>query len=295
MNLAQIGETAVRYLDLELFTIAGSKVTLGTLFAALAVLLATVAVSRISQRAFDRWLQRGDIKDPGTVRAINRLLHYAILLVGAGISLETVGFNLTALFTAGAVFAIGLGFAMQNIAQNFVSGIILLLERSIKPGDILEVEGRIVKVSRMGIRATVARTLDEEDLIIPNSGLVQAPVKNFTLADSLYRLRTTVGVVYGSDMHDVRRVLEETAREVAWRDPGKAPRIFLAEFGDSAVNFEVGVWIGDPWRSRILRSELNEAIWWALKAAGITIAYPQLDLHLDPPVVESLRLAGQRA
>jgi small-conductance mechanosensitive channel len=210
------------------------------------------------------------------------------MAVGLGIGVHALGINLTALFAAGAVFAIGLGFAMQNIAQNFVSGLILLVERAIKPGDVLEVDGRLVRVVRMGIRATVSRTLDDEDLIIPNSTLVQSTVKNYTLRDPHYRVRSAVGVVYGSDMALVRRTLEEAARNFPGRDPGTEPRILLLGFGTSSVDFEVSIWTTNPWRMRTVRSELNETIWWAFKSAGVTIAFPQLDVHFDPPIADSL-------
>lgn len=292
MDAVQLANLMGDVLDIRLFTAFGTEVSIGSAIAVFVILALTWLLSRATQKAFERVLAREELEDPGTVRAAQRLTHFVILLVGMGVALETVGFDLTALFTAGAVFAIGFGFAMQNIAQNFVSGVILLIERSIKPGDVLEVEGSIVKVARMGIRATVARTLDEEDIIIPNSVLVQTPVKNYTYADSLYRLRTSVGVVYGSDMKQVLQALDRVAREMSWRVPNKEPRIFLLGFGDSSVDFEVGVWISDPWRVRIHKSELNQAIWWALKEAGVVIAFPQLDLHLDPPVMESLRLAA---
>lgn len=146
-----------------------------------------------------------------------RLIYYALLMLGLGIALHTIGINMTGLFAAGAVFAVGVGFAMQNIASNFVSGVILLLEGAIKPGDVLEVEDRVVRVREMGMRAAVARTLDDEDLIIPNSALVQSTVKNFTLRDHLYRLKSTVGVVYSSDMAKVEETLVSLAEMLPWR------------------------------------------------------------------------------
>ena len=208
--------------------------------------------------------------------------------MGIAVALHTVGINLTALFAAGALFAVALGFAMQNITQNFASGVILLVERSIKPGDILKVEGKLVKVIRMGIRATVSRTLDDEEIIIPNAVLVQNSVTNYTLKDKLYRLRAMVGVVYWSDMALVRETLEKVARQIPWRVENLDPRILLRQFGSSSVDYEVSVWIDDPWRLQLRLSELHEAIWWALKEAGITIAFPQVDVHLDPPVMRSL-------
>jgi small-conductance mechanosensitive channel len=276
-------------LDFRLFQVGETPITVATLIVFMLIILAAVVISFLLQRALATGFRIRGITDEGTIGVTRKLVHYFVMFVGLGIGLQTVGINLSTLFAAGAVFAIGIGFAMQNIAQNFVSGIILLLERSIKPGDVLRVEGRLVKVRKLGIRATIARTLDNEEIIVPNSAIVQSAVTNYTLRDSLYRLRCPVGVVYGSDMALVRRTLEETARLVTWRYAEKAPVILLTEFGNSSVNFEVSVWMEDPWRAQRAKSDLNESIWWALKEAGITIAFPQLDIHLDPPVVQSLQ------
>ncbi len=220
--------------------------------------------------------------DPGTTELALRIIHYAIMALAIAVGLQTVGIELAALFAAGAIFAIAVGFAMQNIAENFVSGLILVGERSIKPGDVLEVGGQVVRVVRMGIRSTVARTRDDEDLIIPNSRLVGDTVKNFTLRDSIFRIRCKVGVAYGSDPRQVMEILERAADRLEWRAPDHPPQTVLTGFGDSSVNFEVRVWIDDPWQATGLESSLNEAVWYALRAEGITIAFPQLDVHVDP-------------
>jgi small-conductance mechanosensitive channel len=291
--LEQIRETYGQF-DIPLFEISGTTVTVATLISFALIVIATFVIAGLMQRGVTRTFSRKGQEDQGTAAIASRLVRYLILIGGLGIALNTVGINLTALFAAGAVFAVAIGFAMQNISQNFVSGVILLLERAIKPGDVLEVEGRIVRVRDMGIRATIGRTMDEEDIIIPNSQLVASPVKNYTLKDSLYRLRTVVGVVYSSDMARVRALLEGTAEEMDWRSKQQQPRVLLKEFGDSSVNFEVSLWIEDPWTMQQRRNELNEAVWWALKDAGITIAFPQLDVHFDPQVVERLG-TGPRA
>ena len=237
-------------------------------------------------------MTRRGVVDEGVVDVTNKLLHYVALFVGFGIALRLVGFDLSTLFAAGAIFAVGIGFAMQNIAQNFVSGVILLLEQSIEPGDVLEVEGRFVKVREMWIRSTVARTLDDEEIIIPNATIVQSTVKNYTLKDSIYRLRAKVGVIYGSDMALVKKTLEEVGASMKWRNRTKDPLVLMIEFGDSAVVFEVSVWIDDPWVQRRAFSDLNEAIWWAFKEKGIVIAFPQLDVHLDRDALEAIRRAA---
>jgi small-conductance mechanosensitive channel len=273
--------------DRTFFTIGRTPVTPSLLLLLLTVVAGALLASWLLQRVLERGLRAARVRE-GTVAATRRLAHYAVLAAGLGVLLEVMGVDLTTLFAAGAIFAIGIGFAMQNIAQNFVSGVILLLERSIKPGDVLEVEGRFVRVQEMGIRATIARTLDEEEIIIPNSTIVQSAVKNYTLESSIYRLRATVGVVYASDMALVRRTLERVASEMPWRVREKDPLVLMTEFGDSAVMFEVSVWIDDPWRTRRAKSDLHEAIWWAFKREGIVIAFPQLDVHFDPRVVEKL-------
>jgi small-conductance mechanosensitive channel len=130
----------------------------------------------------------------------------------------------------------------------------------------------------------MVRTRNEEEIIVPNSILVLSMVKNYTLSDASFLLSSTVGVVYGSDMRKVREVLEATAKSIPWRDGTKDPRVLMTEFADSAVNFKVFVWTNEPWIARRLTSGLNEAIWWALKKAGIVIAFPQLDVHFDPRV-----------
>jgi small-conductance mechanosensitive channel len=282
MNLQQILGAIKEGLQVQLFTIRTTKVTTGSLLVVVVVVLATYLLSRLTRRAIQRFFEKKALTSRANSEVLQRISQYLIMLTGGVASLQVIGIDLSTLFAAGAIFAVGFGFAMQNIAQNFVSGIILLVERSIKQGDILEIEGQVVKVMKMGIRSTMVRTRNEEEIIVPNATLVQGMVKNYTLSDATYLLRATVGVVYSSDMRKVREVLEETGRRIPWRDKHHEPRVLMTEFADSAVNFQVFVWTHEPWIARRLTSELNEAIWWALKEAGIVIAFPQLDVHFDP-------------
>lgn len=285
---------ATEILDFTLLTLSGTPVTVGTVITAVVILIVSWWVSRGLQRAIGRALQRRTVAE-GSITVITRLVHYAVIFVGIGIALDTIGFSLGALFAAGAVFAVGIGFAMQNIAQNFMSGVILLVERSIKPGDVLEVEGKVVRVGRMGIRTTIAQTRDDEELIVPNSILVQGTVKNYTLQDSIYRLRALVGVVYSSDMRLVLEQLTRVANEQPWRSSRRDPRVLMTNFGDSSVNFDVSVWMDNPWEAPMALSQLHQAIWWALKDAGVTIAFPQLDVHFDRDVTEPMARLATRA
>ena len=147
----------------------------------------------------------------------------------------------------------------------------------------------------MGVRASIAQTRNGEDVIIPNSVLIQTSVKNYTLKESVCRARVPVGVVYGSDMARVRERLEAVAAELSpkWGVTGRAWQVVMTSFGDNSVNWELAVWISDPWDLRAALSDLHEAVWWSFKEAGIVIAFPQLDVHFDSPVTESLRHLAQ--
>jgi small-conductance mechanosensitive channel len=287
LNFDSFGENIAELSSKPLFTLSGTQVTPLSVLIFFIVISFSVLLSFLLQRALKKAFSRRFAKREGTFAAILRLVHYSVVIIGFGIGLQTVGINISALFAAGAVFAIAIGFAMQNIVQNFVSGIILLVERTIKPGDILEIEGTVVKVIDMGIRTTIVRTWRDEELIMPNSIFSQSPVKNFTLRDNEFRLGITVGVAYESDMKKVIAVLEKTARDMPWRQPEPEPRVLLQDFGDSAVIFGVYLNVDDPWKQRVYMSELRIAVWFAFKEASITIAFNQVDLHFDPPVTEA--------
>jgi potassium efflux system protein len=282
------------FIRVELFKVGSTRVTPTTLVIAGVIVLLSFLCSRVIRAGIRRFFQRSGLAPTGEAGAVERLVHYGVMLMGILVAMRTTGIRLDALFAAGAVFAVGFGFAMQNIAQNFVSGVILLFERTIKPGDVIEVGGQIVKVQQMSIRATIVRTLDEEDVIVPNSSLVQSNVKNFTLEDNIYRVRVLVGVSYASDVPKVKAVLESCARSMDYREKGFEPRVLLLHFGASALEFEASVWMRDPWNHRIAGSRLREAIWLAFKEQQISIAFPQVDVHLALPVAESLRLLSER-
>lgn len=294
ITLPQFTDAIFGLLNFSLFKIADTPISLMTVAIVTVVMMVSSWVSRMVQGGVRQTaaLQLGSRVNPATVKAFERLIHYLILMLGLGVGLQTAGVNLSALFAAGAVFAVGLGFAMQNIAQNFVSGIIVMVERVIRPGDVLELEGQVVRVEEMGIRSTVVRTLSDEFLIVPNASLAQNTIKNYTLRKPALRIRAMVGVAYESDLRAVRQALLAAASRVEGQVAGQEPIALLRDFGASSVDFELSIWIGDPWSRDRRTSELRDAIWWALKEHGITIAFPQLDIHVDAPLMQALSRAS---
>lgn len=274
----------LQFLQFKLFTIAGTTLTVATALIFSLIIVGTFFVSWLIRGALGRAMKARGVKNLGTLKVSQRLLHYVVMLVGFGIGLQTIGINLGALFAAGAVFAVAIGFAMQTITQNFVSGIILLLERAIKPDDILKIDNQIVRVVHMGIRATVVKTMDDEEIIVPNSVLVQSSVTNLTMSSTELRARVNVGVAYDSDMHLVEGVLMEAAMALQSRDSSKTPVVLLTDFGASSVDFATFVWVEEPWMLFKIQSDLRMAIWWAFQEHRIEIPFQQIDVHFDAPV-----------
>jgi len=292
VNWAELAKRGRTIANTELFSVGTNKITLATILIVVGIVVLTAVASRMVQAGIRRALARRGIDAEGTLATTNRLTHYAIMVVGLAIAMQTAGIKLDALFAAGAVFAVGFAFAMQNIAQNFVSGLILLLERTIHAHDIVELDKEPVRILQMGIRSTLVETLDGESMIVPNSLLVQSTVKNYTLRDRLVRVRVSVGVSYASDMKQVRQLLEGVGERHTKERPAL---ITLEDFGSSSVVWDIAIWMDDAWRFRAKQSQLREEIWELFKERGVEIAFPQVDVHFDPPVADGLARLGRAA
>jgi len=218
--------------------------------------------------------------DRGASDAINKLIHYSFLFVGIMLAISLIGLNLTSFaFLTGAV-GIGVGFGLQNIVNNFVSGLMLLFERPFKVGDMVVVDNETGTVRRIGLRSTIIETFDRSELIVPNSQFISGKVTNWTRSSQFARIRIPVGVAYGSDIQLVLRLLKEAAetdRRIL-RDPPPNP-LFL-RFGDNALEFELHAWIADVKERLAVTSHLCQEIAARFDEATVEIPYPQRDLHL---------------
>jgi len=227
----------------------------------------------------------------GQQYAIARIAGYIVLVLGLLIGVETVGIKLSSLAVIAGALGVGIGFGLQNIVSNFVSGLIILAERPIQIGDRIDLGNNTVgKVVRIGARATHVLTNDNIMVIVPNSDFINNRVVNWTHIDPRVRLRLIIGVGYASDPHTVEKLLLEVANENpnVLKDP--TPTVAFKEFGESSLNFELRVWAGDmAHRPGNLESQLNFAIWDKFKQHGIEIPFPQRDLHIKEPVRVELK------
>lgn len=272
-------------------TIGSVNVTVGLILAAAACLYGSLLASRVVEFILLRDVFARRRVDPGIGISIVRLLHYFIVLVGLLLALSLLGFQLTNLTIIASALSVGIGFGLQTIVNNFVCGLILLFERPVKVGDIIQLGEQWATIRKIGLRATVVQTFDRADIVVPNSELITNQVTNWTLADRNMRIILSVGVAYGSNVPLVLRTLQECTAEHprVLKDP--APMIFFMGFGDSSLDFQVRVWIDDIDYMNVVRSELNQAIDRRFREEGVEIPFPQRDLHLRsvaPPAAESL-------
>src|SRR5262252_7589160 len=229
---------------------------------------------------FNRFLARSGL-DRSLQYAIAQVISNIVLVVGIFFVLENAGIHLAALTVFAGAVGVGVGFGLQNIASNFISGLVILAERPITIGDRVEVAGILGRVRQIRARSTVIRTSDNITMIVPNTKFIDSPVKNWHYGDPRVRFRIPVGVAYGSDVHKVREVLLAVAHENAHTLKEPAAAVFLDKFGDSSIDFRLVAWSREMSHSpRRFRSDLNYLIYKHLTAAGIEIPNPQRDLHI---------------
>jgi small-conductance mechanosensitive channel len=218
----------------------------------------------------------------GQADAWATLAQWAILVGGILFAAASAGIAGGQLAVLAGALGVGIGFGLQNIVNNFVSGFILIFEQPIKVGDRIEISSLSLtgEVRRIGIRSSTIRTFDGADVVVPNSNLIQSEVINWTLSDSKRRFQVDVGVKYGTDPNRVIELLRSVADGVPRILRHPEPLVLFMGFGDSSLNFSVRVWSATFEDSIVLRSVLAVAINDALKAEGIEIPFPQRDLHL---------------
>jgi small-conductance mechanosensitive channel len=216
----------------------------------------------------------------GVGATISRLSYYAVLLVGFLIALSAAGLGLDRFTVIIGAFGVGIGFGLQNIVNNFVSGLILLFERPIQIGDKVQVGELLGEVTKIGTRASTLRTFEGSEVIVPNGDLISGQVINWTLSDLQRRVEVTVGVAYGTDPEKVLQLLLDVAKAHEQVLPKPDSQALFMGFGESSLDFSLRVWIADFDKGFRVRSDLAVAVNRALAEAGIEIPFPQRDLHI---------------
>jgi small-conductance mechanosensitive channel len=244
----------------------------------------------------------------GVPNAVSTALHYILLLAAFILAVAATGADLNKFAILAGAFGVGIGFGLQNVVNNFISGLILIAERPIMPGDTIEFGNRIGDVKRIGLRSSTIRTWSGAEVIVPNGTLISNEVINWTLSDKQRRLDIPVGVAYGSPVTEVMEILVSVAAQHRDIMDNPSPRTLFIGFGDSSLNFELRCWTGHFEQFRRISSDLVVGIEAALNEAGIVIPFPQRDLHFktvdanaartmrgEPPVEAQQRPAPEDA
>jgi len=271
-------------LHYRLFDLNQTPITLASLFLFAAVLLVFFIFSRLINRGIlKRVLGRFQIEE--SIRfTLVRISHYLVMIIGLIIAFQFVGIDLTGLTMIFGLLSVGIGFGLQNVTSNFIAGLILLFERPIKVGDRISVGDTDGNVIAINMRATTVQSLNNISIIVPNSEFIASNVVNWSHGDPKIRLDVKVGVSYGSDIDLVIKALREVADAHPKVRAVPEPSVLLDEFGDSSWNMELRIWIDEPKRIYVIRSEINIAIVRKFREYKIEIPFPQRDLHVRSPL-----------
>ncbi|EDY86253.1 transporter, MscS family [gamma proteobacterium HTCC5015] len=270
-ELITIGEFTLKVYDLVVFG---------------ALALGAIVVSIVMRIMINRLAEGRDVREQANIHIVGKLVYYVLLVVGFMLALSSLGMDISKIALLASALSVGIGFGLQSVFNNFVSGIILLFERSIKVGDVVELEdGMLGTVREINIRSTRVNTPDNMDVIVPNSEFVSTRVRNWTFSDRYRRVRVPFGVHYKSDKEVVRKAALEAASRVPLTITDvedRAPQAWLLEFGDNSLNFELIVWVDPKAVSKpmALRASYMWELETSFKEYDIEIPYPQRDIHL---------------
>ena len=256
------------------------SISLGSVLVfAIAVLVVFWVARGVRMLVHDEVLHRLQVSR-GVGNSVASLTYYAILVAGLLLALSAAGFKISQLAIVFGALGVGIGFGLQGVVANFVAGLVLMFERPIQPGDVVDVADTSGTVGEIGLRATTIRTFDGADVVVPNGALVAGNLTNWTLRDQSRRIEIKLGVAYVSKPEQVAQLLRDTAARTPGIVERPAPVAFFMEFGQSSLDFSLRAWTHDPENWRAIRSDLAMRLHRALGEAGIEIPFPQQDVHL---------------
>ena len=268
-------------LKYELLSVGDTRITTSNILFFFIVALLTLMVIQANRRIFTR--VQATAENPASVYVLQRFSHYIVVGLGAFLCLSVLGIDMTHLALLATALSVGLGFGLQSIFSNFFSGIIVLLERSLKVGDFIELDNGVSgTVQEINIRSTLVRTRNNIDILVPNSEFVNGRVTNWTLGDPTFRLQIPFGVAYGTDKEQVRKAVMEAAYRLPFTLdlPEKKPDLWLVNFGENSLDFELVVWV-DP-KKNTSPGGMRPAYLWEIETSfrehGIEIPFPQREV-----------------
>ena len=268
------------------FHIGRQKISLLTILSGILSVLVTLMAAMWLGRVLENRVMAAENLDMNLRVVLAKLFRAVLVVLGILVALPLAGIDITVLSVFGGALGVGIGFGLQKIASNYVSGFIILIDRSIHPGDSLTVEGRFGTVSQLTARYMVLKSLDGTEAIIPNETLISSTVINHSYTNRHIRVGIPVQVSYQSDLERAMEIMKEAATKQPRVLADPETKVFLKSFGDNGIDLEMSIWINDPEEGQLgLKSDINLEIWRQFQAAGIEIPYPQRDIRIigNPP------------
>lgn len=268
------------------FQSGSHRFSLWLLFQAAVVIVLAIIVALTLARVVESRLMGVTQMNLSLRMALSKAARTVFLILAVLVALPAVGIDLTVLSVFGGALGVGIGFGLQKVASNYISGFIILLDRSVRIGDLITVDNKYGEVSQINTRYTLLKALDGTESIVPNEMLISQTVVNHSLSRPTVRISLPIQVAYDSDLEQVEALMLEAAHShnrVILDEPDNLPKVFLKEFADNGILLELAVWIRDAGEGQNnLRSDLNWAIWRRFQAAGIEIPFPQRVVHMTP-------------
>jgi potassium efflux system protein len=279
----------------EVTSVDDNPLTIGKITVAIILIFTGFIVARMFSRILGERLHDSLSVNKDSADAFQSLSFYTMIVLFTLLALRFVNVPLTLFTFLGGAIAIGVGFGSQNILNNFISGLVLLVERPIRVGDLIQLEDLYGTVEHIGTRSTCVRTATNMEIIIPNSTVLQSNVQNLTLGDNKVRTSVAVGLAYGSPTRDAARLLKRAAQEHGRVLESPEPFVWFVDFGDNALNFELHFWVEvrNLSEQKRVESDMRFKIDHLFRDAGISIAYPQRDIHLDNTRPLTIQLLNQ--
>ncbi|PCJ26167.1 MAG: mechanosensitive ion channel protein MscS [Flavobacteriales bacterium] len=269
-------------LEFELIKIANFSLSVYNLFIVVFIFFAVKGANHSIDLLIKKRLERDGVNDfvEGRSKSLTQIFKYIIYILGFAIAINSLGIDMNFIIGVFAALGLGIGFALQDVFKDLISGIIILFEGNVSVGDILEVDGIIGTVKEIKLRTSLVRTRDGIYIVVPNNRIVNEKVINWSTNTKITRFSVAVGVAYGSDVEKVKKLLLQSVADNEIVSKRPTSTVFFKDFGDSALQFELHYWILDTWKTEIVKSDLRFAIDKLFRENDIQIPFPQRDVHL---------------
>jgi len=272
------------FIGTGIFQVKGTQITVGSILVFVLMVLFFMVASKVFSFILYRRVLKKVRMDEGIRYTLQRVTHYTILVVGILFSFQFIGIDLSGLAVIFGLLSVGIGFGLQNLTSNFISGIMLLFERPISIGDRIMVGNLEGDVKEINIRSTTINSIDNISIIVPNTEFVSNQVINYSHGDTRIRINIDVGVSYGSDLDLVLDTIKQAAKDHPAVLDTPEPNVLLSNFGDSSWEMRLRCWIASPKTHPLIASDIRCDLVRKFRERGIEIPFPQRDLHVRSPL-----------